>query len=190
MGTTKKVDEINIIKTKLAELTEKVGDLSGFIEELRKISREMNSSLVHRQVPIMENGEEVFKVDEHLQGLLQFFCDQNIITYNSCQDNSGKRVWVEYDLESWIYIKTLAYKTKQYELTHFIDEICQIDLLSCDDGCSDENDEYWIPGEDLIWSASVRFPKEFLPEFEALIRELFDSVDLMNKNLKNSIAAE
>ena len=178
MGTEKKADEVNIIKAELAELTEKVGELSGVIEEFQEVSREMNSSLVHRQMPIIENGEEIFKVDEDLQSLMQFFCDQNIITYNSCQDNSGKRIWVEYDLESWIYIKTLAYKSESYELVQFIDEICQIELLSCDDGHPDENDEHWIPGENLIWSASVRFPRNFLPEFEALIRELIDSVVL------------
>lgn len=181
MGIKKNVDEVNIIKAELAELTEKVGKLYGVIEEFREVSKEMNSNLIHKQVPIIENGEEIFKVDEHLQSLMQFFCDKNIITYNSCQDNSGKRIWVEYDLESWIYIKTIAYKSESYELTQFIDEICQTDLLSCDDGHPDDNDEYWIPGKNLIWSASVRFPREFLPEFEALVRDLFDSITIASE---------
>jgi len=178
MGTEKKTDEMMVIKAELAKLTEKVSELFTTVKEVQQISKERSRDLEHKQVPIVEDGEEIFTVDENIQSLMQYFCDVNIITYNSCQDNSGRRIWVEYDLESWIYIKTLAYKSESYELVQFIDEICQIDLLSCDDGHPDENDEHWIPGENLIWSASVRFPRNFLPEFEALIRELIDSVVL------------
>ena len=129
----------------------------------------------HKQVPIMYEGEELFQVDEKLQSLIQFLSDRDIETFNSCQDNTGDTVWIEYDLESWMYITTLAHKNNADELMEFIIEICEILLLSFDDGYVDENDEY-IHGEGLIWSASVRFSKELLPEFEQLIRGLFNEV--------------
>jgi hypothetical protein len=130
----------------------------------------------HKQVPIMEDGEEIFQVDKKLQSLIQFLCDQEIYTYNSCQDNVGDTVWIQYDLESWMYITNVAYNSDNYELFQFIEEICQVLLLSSDDGNMDENDEYWIPGKNLIWSASVRFPKELLSEFEQLIRDLLNGI--------------
>jgi len=139
-----------------------------------QIDTSIVSGLEHKQMPIMEDGEEIFQVDEKLQSLIQFLWDQDIFTYNSCQDNVHDTVWIEYELNSWIYISTIAYKNKSLELFHFIEEACHVLLLSTDDGELDENDEYWISGENLIWSASVRFHKELLPDFEELIRNVLD----------------
>ena len=133
----------------------------------------IDNGLEHRQVPITEDGKEIFKVDEKLQSLIQFLNDQELYTYNSCQDNVEDTVWIQYDLGSWIHITTIAYDNKAYELLEFIQEICLIELTFQDDGRPDKNDEYWLPGENLIWGTSVRFPKELLPEFEQLIRDLF-----------------
>jgi len=132
----------------------------------------IDNGLEHKQVPIMENGEEIFKVDEKLQSLIQMLNNHEIYTYNSCQDNIEDTVWIEYDLGSWVYITTLAYDNKSHDLYNFMEEVCHVLLLSSDDGQPDENDEYWIPGENLIWSASVRFHKELLPDFELLIGKL------------------
>jgi hypothetical protein len=60
------------------------------------------------------------------------------------------------------------------ELYDFIEEECEVLLLSRDDGQPDENDEYWIEGENLIWTASVRFPKQYLKAFEQYVRSTLD----------------
>jgi hypothetical protein len=78
--------------------------------------------------------------------------------------------WIEYGLGDWIEITEIAFESESQDLYRFIEEECDVNLLSSDDGCPDENDEYWITGKSLIWSVSVRFPKELLPTFEKLIR--------------------
>src|SRR5665647_2754928 len=113
----------------------------------------------HRQAPIIDNGEVVFSVDEKLQTLIQFLYDNDFVTFNSCEDNVEGTCWIEYLLEDWIAINEIAFRTESQDLYQFIEEECEVGLLSCDDGCPDENDEDWIDGENLIWSASVRFPK-------------------------------
>ncbi len=127
----------------------------------------------HKQAPITENGEVIFSVDVKLQSLIQFFSDNNIFTFNSCQDNVKKTCWIEYELGDWIKITEMAFRIESRDLYQFIEEECQVLLLSSDDGQPDENDEYWLEGENLIWTASVRFRKELLPKFEALVRSTF-----------------
>lgn len=128
----------------------------------------------HKQAPILENGEEIFTVDERLQSLIQFLWDQGFTTYNSCQDNVRNTAWIQYDLSSWMVIVETAFQGGAKELVQFIEEECQVDLLFFDDGEPDENDEFWIEGENLVWSASVRFPKKKINQFEALLRVTLD----------------
>ena len=45
----------------------------------RKAKRE------HKQVPILEEGKEIFQVDKGLQSLIQFLWDRELVTIKSCQ---------------------------------------------------------------------------------------------------------
>ena len=124
----------------------------------------------HTQAPIMIENEVAFSVDEKLQSLIQFYCDGGILTFNSCEDSLDGSCWIEYELSDWIEIAETAFSNEGQALYHFIEESCKVDLLSVDDGGPDENDEFWIPGNNLIWSATVSFKKELLPTFEKLVR--------------------
>lgn len=130
-------------------------------------------AIEHKQAPILDEGEVVFSVDEKLQPLIQFFYDNGIQTFNSCEDNVEETCWIEYALEDWIAINEIAFQNESRELFTFIEDECQVLLLSGDDGYLDKNDKYWIDGENLIWSASVRFSKGLLPVFEGLLRATF-----------------
>ena len=130
--------------------------------------------VTHKQAPIFDNGEVIFTVDKKLQRLIQFLWDHGIITYNSCQNNVKGRAWIQYDLESWLLMNEIAFRDETRELYDFIQEECEVKLLSWDDGEPDENDECWIEGENLEWTASVRFHKRHLKKFERYIREAFD----------------
>ena len=137
---------------------------------LKGVMMPTKSKNEHRQAPIIDNDEVVFSVDEKLQTLIQFLYDNDFITFNSCEDNVEGTCWIEYLLEDWIAINEIAFRTESQDLYQFIEGECKVLLLSSEDGYLDENDEYWIDSEDLIWSASVRFPKELLPIFEELLR--------------------
>jgi len=132
----------------------------------------------HKQAPITYDGEVVFEVDEKLQGLIQFLWDKGLTTFNSCEDNTKGNAWIEFELEDWAAINEIAFLSESREFVEFVEEACEVKLLSFDDGHPDENDEYWIEGENLIWSASVRFPKELLENFEQLIRFNLEHVDM------------
>ena len=125
----------------------------------------------HTQAPIMVDNEVAFSVDEKLQSLIHLCCDNGFLTFNSCEDDIGGACWIEYELSDWIEISETAFHKDGRHLYHFIEENCAITLLAADDGYPDENDEYWIPGDNLIWSATVRFKKELLPTFENLLRD-------------------
>lgn len=133
-------------------------------------------SVQHRQAPITDDGEVIFSVDKKLQTLIQFYWDHGIETFNSCQDNVGNKCWIQYELTDWMFISEISFKSESQELYRFIEEQCEVLLLSRDDGHLDENDEYWIEGDELIWSASVRFSKELLPDFEKLVRAAFSEL--------------
>lgn len=131
----------------------------------------------HKQAPIYDNGEVVFTVDEKLQGLLQYFFDSDICTFNSCQDNVGGTVWIEFLLYDWLEIIEAAYtqhRTNNHEFYYFAEENCDVRLHAQDDGCLDEDKDEWIEGEELIWNASVRFPGEFLEQFDDLIKDIIE----------------
>jgi hypothetical protein len=132
----------------------------------------------HKQAPITLDGEEIFSVDEKLQGLIQFLWDKGLTTFNSCKDNTNGNAWIEFELEDWMTINEIAFLSESREFIEFIEEVCEVKLLTFDDGHLDENDELYIEGENLIWSASVRFPKELLEDFEQLIRFNLEHVDM------------
>ena len=70
----------------------------------------------HKQVPIYnQEGEAVFEVDEGIASLVQYLFDRGIKTYNSCQDNAGGAVWIQYSLESWKGICAMAFHSLQNE---------------------------------------------------------------------------
>ena len=127
------------------------------------------SDLEHEQAPILENGEVVFHVDIKLQSLMQFFWDNDIVTFNSCQDNVGGMCWIQFDVTDWMRLSDISFKSAEQAFYRFIEEHCEVLLLSSGDGQIDENDEFWIEGEELIWSASVRFPKGMISTFEEVV---------------------
>jgi hypothetical protein len=139
---------------------------------------EKSMPMDHKQAPITYEDEVIFTVDEKLQSLIQFFVDKGIETFNSCEDNTNGNAWIQYELDDWMFINEIAFRSESRDFYEFIEEQCEVLLLSRDDGELDENDEYWIEGENLIWSASVRFPKEHLEDFEQLIRFTLEHVDL------------
>jgi hypothetical protein len=124
----------------------------------------------HKQAPIIEDGEVAFSVDEQLQPLVQFLVDKGVMTFNSCQDNVGGTCWVEFALWDWMTITEVAFGEAR-DLYQFIEEQREVKLHAFDDGHPDDNDEEWIDGDTLIWSASVRFQKYLLPAFEELMRQ-------------------
>jgi hypothetical protein len=128
------------------------------------------SDLKHKQAPILEDGEVVFHVDEKLQSLMQLFWDAGIVTFNSCQDNVRGTCWIEFELADWLLLSEVSFKSEEQSLYRFIEENCEVLLLSMDDGDVDD-DDLWIEGEELIWSASVRFPKKLISTFEAIVVE-------------------
>ncbi len=134
------------------------------------------SELEHKQAPIKFEGEIIFSVDKKLQKLIQFFFDNGIVTFNSCEDNVEGTCWIEYDLDDWIAMSEISFRSESQDLYRFIEEECDVKLHSSDDGHPDESDEEWIEGDDLIWTASVRFPKERLRAFEKLIRATFAEI--------------
>lgn len=113
----------------------------------------------------------IFAVDEKLQPLIQCYVDHDIVTFNSCQDNVNGTCWIQYGLGDWIMLSELAYQQSK-ELYEFIEQSCNVSLSCWDNGYQDDADENWIAGDHLIWSASVRFPKELLPDFERLVRAM------------------
>jgi hypothetical protein len=143
-----------------------------------EIDEETGMSLEHKQAPITYEGEVIFTVDEKLKSLIQFFVDKGIETFNSCEDNTNGNAWIAFELEDWMFINEIAFSNESRDLNDFIEEQCEVLLLSGDDGEPGENEEYWIEGENLIWSASVRFPKELLEDFEQLIRFNLEHVNM------------
>ena len=134
----------------------------------------------HKQSPIYVDDELVFTVDEKLQSLIQFLTDNEIITFNSCQDNVQGSCWIEYSLRDWLELSEISFQSEAKELVQFIEDECEVLLLSCDDGCPGKNNKYWITGENLIWSASVRFHKKLIPEFEEIIRATLEDSSLIS----------
>ena len=129
-----------------------------------------DSELEHKQAPIMYEGEAIFSVDKKLQKLIQLFVDNGIVTFNSCEDNVGGACWIEFELGDWLDLTEFSFRSEKQGLYRFIQDECDLNLTSQDDGHPDEKDEYWIEGEELIWGASVRFAKELLPTFTKHIR--------------------
>ena len=127
----------------------------------------------HPQAPIYFNDGVIFTVDEKLQGLMQYLFDIRVTTFNSCQDNIDEKIWIELSLYDWLIITENAYAQRHGNgFYDFTEENCEVILLSHDDGYLDDNRNEWIEGDNVIWSASVRFPGTLLTEFEALIREV------------------
>ena len=82
------------------------------------------------------------------------------------------RIW--YVFISWIGPKSLGLRTCQMAYSHLYDFLqCECDNSVClnDDGHPDEDDIYWVPGENIYLSCSVRFPMNLLDEFMKLFRE-------------------
>jgi len=144
----------------------------------------MNKSLISekepKQAPIYVDEELVFTVDEKLQSLIQFLTDYDIMTFNSCQDNIQDTCWIEFNLNDWLQLSEISFQSETKDLVQFIEDECEVLLLSCDDGCPDKNDEFWITGDNLIWSASVRFNKKLIPDFEEIIRTTIEESSIFS----------
>jgi len=133
----------------------------------------------HPQTPIYFEGDVIFTVDEQLQGLMQYLFDNRVTTFNSCQNNIEDKVWIELSLFDWLIITENAYKQRRTNnFYYFSEDECEVKLLSGDDGQLDEANNEWIEGDNVIWSASVRFPRTLLSEFEALIRTVIDKTPM------------
>ena len=134
------------------------------------------SKAEHKQAPITYDGEVIFSVDKKLQKLIQHFVDNSIETINSCEDDIVGTCWIEFELRDWIGITESAFREEPHHFYEFIVETCDVTLHSQDDGSLDEKENEWIEGENLMWSASVRFPKELLPTFEKFIRATLSDI--------------
>ena len=130
--------------------------------------------LEHRQSSIRVNDGIGFTVDTKLQGLIQYLWDSEIFTFNSCEDNVRNKSWIEFELDCWIELYEIVFRHGR-ELYEYIIEKCEVTLLAQDDGRLDQENKYWIEGDNLIWSASVRFPKEEINLFEDLVRDAIAS---------------
>ena len=124
----------------------------------------------HRQAPIIVDGEVAFSVDKKLQSLIQFLWDNGLRTVNSCEDNVEGTCWIQYHLDDWQFVSEIAFRREPQDLYRFIEEDCFAEVRSRDDGYLLEEADEYIEGTALIWTASVRFPKELLPTFEKLVR--------------------
>ena len=130
----------------------------------------------HKQVPITDrDGDTVFEVDEGIHALIQYLYDKGVKTFNSCEDNfdgedSVQIAWIQFSLDAWMGITSMAFNGNSRELFEFINFACNVDLRPFDDAYIDEDDEIW-GGDNLLWTASVRFNREYLAEFEQLLQE-------------------
>lgn len=136
----------------------------------------------HEQAPITYEGEVIFTVDAKLRSLIQYLVDKSIETFNGCENTADGMVWIEFELEDWMFINESSFDSESRELHAFIKEHCGVELLSHDDGEPDEKDELWVEGSYLFWSASVTFPKELLNRFEQLVRFTIDHVETTAPN--------
>lgn len=127
----------------------------------------------HSQAPIINDGEVIFSVDKKLQSLIQFYFDHGIQTFNSCENNVENTCWIAYELSDWMFLTEISFASETQELYQFIEEQCKVLLLSQDNGHLDENEEHWIEGDELIWSASVRFSNALISDFEKIVRATF-----------------
>lgn len=118
----------------------------------------------HEQIEF--NGIEI---DRGLEDLMATLWVQGIKTYNSCIENTldanGEvTTWVEIDLSDWQKLVSRAFHTDK-DLYYWIEEFCRVELLCTDDGMPDpEDDDQWLEGDYLIWTASVRFPRKMLEQ--------------------------
>lgn len=137
----------------------------------------------HKQVPIVKDGERIFEVDEKLQSTIQLLIDNWIATFNSCQDNVRGTCWIEFELDGWKYLVNTFFKSPEQLLYRYVEDHCEVKLNFYDNGHYDSEDEdLWIEGEELNWSASVRFSKEDIPLFESLLKTTI-LLDLADTNV-------
>ena len=120
----------------------------------------------HKQVEVFGTS-----IDAGLEGLMTGLWHHGARTLNSCVENIPNKdgdiqTWFEVDLNDWTRIVGRALLVNR-DLYDFIEEHCDVQLLSFDlsfdDGCLTEDGE-WIEGDYLMWSASVRFPRQLLDQ--------------------------
>ena len=124
-----------------------------------------------KRVPFVDHGKDISSVEEEFQSIIQFLWDREIDAFDWCMDNEWGIASIHFELFCWMRVTTAAFHSKARDLYNFIEDECQIFLLVTDDGQPDENEEDLLEGDELIWGASVTFPKERLVEFERLLRE-------------------
>jgi hypothetical protein len=111
-------------------------------------------------------------VDEGLATLLSVLWDRGCRTYNSCQHNVPDpngvvQAWIELDASDWQRIVTRSFYVDR-ELYEFIEEFVTVQLLHTDTGYPDPESDDWIEGDDLFWTASIRFPSRLIGTAERL----------------------
>ena len=122
----------------------------------------------HVQVPVTFMGMNI-KVDAGMVEILQLLWSKKVITYNSCEDNSG-RIWIQMQLNDFKRITRLA-KRKNRDLYEFI-ENSDYGLIFDDDGY-DEDTESSVIMPDISWRVSLRFDKSLKDEFIHLWKVTF-----------------
>ena len=85
----------------------------------------------HVQVPVTFMGRKI-EVDAGMVEILELLWSKKVITYNSCEDNSG-RIWIQMQLNDFKRITRLA-KRKNRDLYEFI-----------------ENSDYGLIFDDLLY---------------------------------------
>jgi hypothetical protein len=141
-----------------------------------------SSDCEHKQTPIIVDGVVVFSVDKKLQSLIQFLTDNEINTFNSCQNDELGTCWIEYDLSDWLKVSEISFRSESQSLYNFIQDECEVLLISCDDGYYEDYDEIRHLGDNLIWSASVRFNKKFIPDFEKVVRATLEESSIISNS--------
>jgi len=84
-------------------------------------------------------------------------------------------VWIEFFYYDWFKIIQVAYKlnlSHEHELYYFAQENCNVNLHANDDGYLDEANDEWVEGNEIMWTASIRFPAPLLSKFEEVIRNV------------------
>jgi hypothetical protein len=137
----------------------------------------------HKQVEADYMGYSIL-VDDKVLPLLRILWDNDIKTYNSCQDNNGT-IWIEFkhisDLQSIIrkaflknhIINLGSDKIDEWRLYEFFIEMCDIRMNVDDNGFLDRDNNEWIEGDDINFSTSLRFNKEYLTAFIKSLKKVF-----------------
>ena len=112
----------------------------------------------HKQI-ITKGG---FPVDEQLVKLIEFLNDNNVMTLNSCQDNTKKRAWIQVSDQDDLKTLLMMAKLNDCELEDvFLDEK-HWSMCFDEDSFAEDLENFDISGDrpEMHISYSWRFPAD------------------------------